>query len=452
MPRHPHPTIAEAAAGLEAGRTSSAALVEEALDRAARSTHAFTRLHSERARAEAAAQDALRRAGRAVSPLAGIPVTVKDLFDETGEVTRGGSVALDGAPPAAADAVAVARLRRAGMVVIGRTNMTEFAFSGLGVNPHFGTPTSPWNRAQGGGLGRLPGGSSSGAAVAAADGAGFGGLGSDTGGSCRIPAALCGVVGFKPSASRVPLDGAMPLSSSLDSIGPLARSVACCAALDAVIAGGEGRAWPTPDLRGRRFANLANFVTEGVEPQVARAHAAALRALEAAGARIEDVALPEIGALPTVNAAGGFAASEAFAWHRELIAQHGARYDPRILKRILRGERMGAADYIALLAARRAMIAAVAARTEPFDAVLCPTVPLVPPPVAAVEDEAEYGRINLLLLRNPSIANFLDRCAISIPCHAPGDAPVGLMLMGERCADAKLLALAAACEAALDAA
>jgi len=448
MPRHPHPTLAQAAADLAAGRASAAALVEEALDRAARSAHAFTKLHAERARAEAAAQDALRRAGRPLSPLAGIPVTVKDLFDEAGEVTRAGSVALEGAPPATADAPVVARLRRAGMVVIGRTNMTEFAFSGLGANPHFGTPTSPWDRA----TGRLPGGSSSGAAVAAADGAGFGGLGSDTGGSCRIPAALCGVVGFKPTAARVPLDGALPLSFSLDSVGPLARSVGCCAALDAVIAGEEGRALPALDLRGRRFANLSNYVTEGVEPEVARAHSAALRALEAAGARIEDLELPEIAQLPAVNAAGGFAASEAFHWHRDLLARAGDRYDPRIRKRILRGERMSASDYIGLLAARRAMIAAVAARTEPFDAVLCPTVPLLPPPVAAVEDEAEYNRINLLLLRNPTVANFLDRCAVSVPCHGgPGDAPVGLMLMGERGADAKLLALAAACEAALDA-
>ncbi len=207
---------------------------------------------------------------------------------------------------------------------------------------------------------------------------------------------------------------------------------------------------PSLGLRGRRFANLANFVTEGVEPEVARAYSAALRALEAAGARIEDVELREISQLPTINSGGGFAASEAFHWHRPLIAEQGARYDPRILKRILRGERMGASDYIGLLAARRTMVAAVAARTEPFDAVLCPTVPLVPPPVAAVEDEAEYGRINLLLLRNTTVANFLDRCAVSIPCHAPGEAPVGLMLMGERGADAKLLALAAACEAALD--
>ncbi len=374
-------------------------------------------------------------------------MTVKDLFDEAGEVTRAGSVALEGAPPAAADAPVVARLRRAGMVVIGRTNMTEFAFSGLGANPHFGTPTSPWDRA----TGRLPGGSSSGAAVAAADGAGFGGLGSDTGGSCRIPAALCGVVGFKPTAARVPTEGALPLSFRLDSVGPLARSVACCAALDAVIAGEEGRVLPAIELRGRRFANLTNHVTEGVEPEVALAHAAALRALEAAGARIEDLVLPEIAQLPAVGATGGFAASEAFHWHRDLLARTGERYDPRIRKRILRGERMTAADYIGLLAARRAMIAAVAARTEPFDAVLCPTVPLLPPPVAAVEDEAEYSRINLLLLRNTTVANFLDRCAISVPCHAPGGAPVGLMLMGERGADAKLLALAAACEAALDA-
>jgi aspartyl-tRNA(Asn)/glutamyl-tRNA(Gln) amidotransferase subunit A len=446
MARHPFPSIAEASRALAEGQTSAAALVEEALDRAAEGEgpRAFIRLHAEAARAEAAAMDLLRRAGRAPSPLAGIPITVKDLLDEAGEVTRAGSVALEGAAPAGEDAPVVARLRRAGMIVLGRTNMTEFAFSGLGVNPHYGTPASPWDRA----TRRLPGGSSSGAGVAAADGMGFGGLGSDTGGSCRIPAALNGVVGYKPTARRVPITGATPLSFSLDSIGPLARSVACCAALDAVIAG-EPTPALTASLAGRRFGHLTTYVTDGTEPEVARAYQAALRRLEAAGARIEDVALPEIAELPRINAAGGFAASEAWAWHRDLIAREGERYDPRILKRIQRGERMSAADYIALLAARRAMIAAVAARTEGFDAILCPTVPLLPPPIAAVEEEGEYNRINLLLLRNTTVGNFLDRCAISIPCHAPGAAPVGLMLMGEAMGDAKLLALAAAAEAAL---
>ena len=176
--------------------------------------------------------DRLRKANAAPSPYAGIPVSIKDLFDIKGQVTRAGSRALEDSAPAEADAPVVARLRRAGFIVIGRTNMTEFAYSGIGINPHYGTPKSAWNRS----VGHVPGGSSSGAAVSIADQMAYGALGTDTGGSCRIPAAYNGIVGYKPTQRRVPLDGGVPLSSSLDSFGPLARSVACCAVLDAVLA------------------------------------------------------------------------------------------------------------------------------------------------------------------------------------------------------------------------
>ncbi|MFN7305814.1 MAG: amidase family protein, partial [Acetobacteraceae bacterium] len=239
-------TILEAATALAAGRTTSAALVEEALariaDPAGEGRRAFMVVHGDTARATASAMDALRKAGRAPSPYAGIPISVKDLYDEAGITSRSGSVVLQGAAPAKLDAPTVQRLRRAGFVVIGRTNMVEFAFSGLGVNPHYGTPKSPWDRA----TGRLPGGSSSGAVVAVADGMGWVGLGTDTGGSCRIPAALCGVVGWKPTAKRVPITGILPLSPSLDSAGPLARSVADCALIDGFMAGEEAPTPPAP--------------------------------------------------------------------------------------------------------------------------------------------------------------------------------------------------------------
>jgi aspartyl-tRNA(Asn)/glutamyl-tRNA(Gln) amidotransferase subunit A len=326
--------------------------------------------------------------------------------------------------------------------------MTEFAFSGLGVNPHYGTPLSPFDRA----TGRLPGGSSSGAGVAAADGMGFGGLGTDTGGSCRIPAALCGVVGYKPTARRVPITGVLPLSPSLDSVGPLARSVACCAALDAVIAG-EAPHPPAPaPLAGLRFGVLTTLVEEGMAGEVARPYARALAALEAAGARLMDLALPPVARIGEINAKGGLVAAEAFHWHRDLIVAAGTRYDPRILKRISRGERMSAFDYLEVQRARAEVIAATAPLTAPFDAVLCPTAPLPPPALAEVEEEAEYNRINMLLLRNTTIGNFLDRCAISLPMHAPGEAPAGLMLMGEAMGDARLFAIAAAVEQVLEAA
>lgn len=438
-------TIEQAADALAAGTTTARALLEESFAAVAREPLAFMVLHHEAARAAADAQDGLRKSGRAPSRHAGIPVAVKDLFDEAGQVTRAGSRALEAAAPANADAPVVARLQAAGMVVMGRTNMVEFAFSGLGVNPHYGTPTSPYDRA----TGRLPGGSSSGAAVAAADGMGFGGLGSDTGGSCRIPAALCGVVGYKPTASRVPLTGATPLSFSLDSIGPIARSVGCCQAIDGIIA--DRPAWHPPlPLAGLRLGVLRNYVEEGMEDAVANAYGAALARLSAAGARLTDIRIAEIEALPTLNASGGFAASEAWAWHHDLIERAGDLYDPRILRRIRRGEGMSAENYIALLLARRNIIAAVAPRTAEFDALLAPTCPLTPPAIAAVEDEREYNRINMALLRNTSVFNFLDRCSISLPCHRPGEAPVGLMITGENGGDGKLFAVARAVEAALD--
>lgn len=437
-------TIEDAADALAAGTASARALLEESFAAVAREPAAFMVLHHEAARLAADAQDMLRKAGRAPSRYAGIPITVKDLLDEAGQVTRAGSVALSDAAPASADAPVVARMQAAGLVVMGRTNMVEFAFSGLGVNPHYGTPTSPYDRA----TGRLPGGSSSGAAVAAADGMGFGGLGSDTGGSCRIPAAMCGVVGYKPTASRVPLTGATPLSFSLDSIGPIARSVGCCQVIDGIIA--DAAAWHAPlPLAGLRLAVLRNYVEEGQEDAVARAYAAALTRLSAAGARLVDIRIAEIEAIPGVNATGGFAASEAWTWHHDLIERAGERYDPRILKRIRRGEAMTAENYVALLQARKNLIAAVAPQTAGFDAVLAPTCPLTPPAISAVEEEREYNRINMALLRNTAVFNFLDRCSISIPCQRPGEAPVGLMITGEHGGDGKLFAVARAVEAAL---
>ncbi len=443
-------TIAQAASALSAGSVTATQLVEEALDRignpGGEGSRAFVSVQASQARAAAQAMDALRRAGRAPSIWAGLPISIKDLYDQAGEITRAGSIALEDANPASATAPAVARLEQAGFIVLGRTNMSEFAFSGLGVNPHYGTPRSPWDRK----VGRLPGGSSSGAAVATADGMGFAGLGSDTGGSCRIPAALCGIVGWKPTAQRVPLAGVLPLSSTLDSLGPLARSVACCDLLDNVMSGEDIRHDnAVPAMRGLRFGVLQGYVAEGWDSHVTAAFERTLSRLSAAGARIEGLSVPELADIPAANAAGGFTAPEAWAWHRDLVARKRAAYDPRILARILRGERMAAADYIDLVQARARISAAIAQRTRAFDAIVMPTCPLIPPAIAEVGDEAAYNRINLLLLRNPSVANFLDRCAISIPCHRPGDPPVGFTLMGEHMGDRPLLAAAAAVEAAL---
>ncbi|MBE9606080.1 amidase [Acetobacteraceae bacterium H6797] len=444
-------TIAEAAEALAAGKVTALELVEAALariaDPAGEGARAFVHVDAEGARAQARAIDALRATGAAPSPYAGIPISVKDLYDVAGQPTKAGSIALDGVAPAKTTAPSVQRLIRQGFIILGRTNMVEFAFSGLGHNPHYGTPLSPYDRK----TGRLPGGSSSGAGVATADGMGFAALGSDTGGSCRIPAALCGVVGYKPTQKRIPLDGAYPLSQTLDSLGPLARSVGCCAIIDAFMAGEETAEPPKPAaMKGLRFALPKNTIlTDGLQPEVAAAFDRALKTIAAAGAEIVELEIPELTEIPKAYAKGTFVVAESYAWHRDIIARAGDRYDQAILKRIKPGEAITAADYIALQAARPRIIAAAAARTAGFDAVIAPTTPLIPPALAEIEDEAEYGRINLLLLRNPSVANFLDRCAISLPCHKAGEAPVGLMLIGEHGADKALFSTAAAVEAAL---
>ncbi len=449
-PQGPTGTLAELAAALAAGRTTGAELAEAALaaidDASGEGARAFTRVWRETARAEARAGDALRAAGAPPGPLSGIPVSVKDLFDAAGEVTLAGSVARDGAAPAVRDAPIVARLRAAGAVLVGRTNMTEFAFSGLGVNPHYGTPLNPWDRA----TGRIPGGSSSGAAVSVTDGMAAAAIGTDTGGSVRIPSALCGLAGFKPTARRVPTAGAFPLSATLDSIGPLARSVACCALLDRVMAGEPVRPVVPRPAATLTLGAPTTVVRDDMDADVARAFDRALSRLSAAGARIVDMPFDAFARIPEANAAGGFAAPEAFATLRGLLAADRGRVDPRVAARIERGAAMSAADYIDLLAARVAIRAGADARSRDFDALLMPTAPIVAPALAPLEasDDA-YHAANLLMLRNCSFGNFLDRCAVSLPVHEAGAAPVGLMVLGETMGDDKALEVAAGIEAAL---
>ncbi len=440
--------LEEAAAALAEGRTTSRALTEACLAEIEKpdgeGKRAFITLDREGALAQAAAMDGLRAVGAAPSPWAGIPIAVKDLFDLKGQVTTAGSRALADQPAAADDAPAMARLRQAGLVLLGRNNMTEFAYSGLGLNPHYGTPKNPFDRA----LGRVPGGSSSGAAVAVADGMALGAIGSDTSGSCRIPAAFCGITGFKPTQARVPLGGAAPLSYSLDSIGPLARSVSCCAILDSLLAGEARVAAQIPPLGTLRLAVLRNYVLEDMDAVVSRAFETALQRLSAAGAGLVDLKLPEIEELPAINAKGGLAGAESYHWHRPHMERAGDLYDPRVLSRIKRGAEQSAVDYLDVLAARRRLIASSAAKTSGFDAVVYPTVPIVAPTFDALKEDADYYRINLLVLRNSLLGNFLDRCAISLPLASEG-APVGLTLLGERGGDAALLAKAAVIEGLL---
>jgi aspartyl-tRNA(Asn)/glutamyl-tRNA(Gln) amidotransferase subunit A len=438
-------TLSQSAHDLATG-TSSRLLVEDCLarigDAAGEGRRAFLKVHADQARAAADYIDTLRRHGAAPSRFAGIPVSVKDLFDIAGDVTTAGSVALCDAPAASRDAAVVARLRAAGFIPIGRTNMSEFAYSGVGLNPHYGTPCNPYDRA----AGRIPGGSSSGAAVSVTDGMAVAALGTDTGGSCRIPAALCGIVGCKPTARRIPTDGVLPLSFTLDSVGPLAPTVACCAALDAVMAGEEPDDLPPYRVDGLRLAAPQTVVLDGMDQAVATAYAAAVSRLAKAGAKIVDLPLTEFSDIATLNRYGGFAASEAYAWHRRLIETRGSMYDPRVLLRMMRGKDQDAAHYIELIRARADLIGRTAAISGYYDALIMPTVPIIAPPLAWLEAEEQFRAVNLLVLRNTTIANVLDRCAISIPCHHRGDAPVGLMLVGEHGTDRRLFAIAAAVE------
>src|SRR4051812_19536976 len=366
-------TLKKLAEDLESGRTTSRKLVEACIakiaDPAGEGQRAFIHVDKDAALVAADAMDGLRKVKAAPSRCAGIPVSIKDLFDIKGQVTRAGSRALDDSPPAEQDAPTVARLRNAGFVLIGRTNMTEFAYSGIGINPHYGTPKGAWNRAEG----HVPGGSSSGAAVSVLDGMAHGALGTDTGGSCRIPAAYNGIVGYKPTQRRVPLDGAVPLSFTLDSIGPLARSVRCCAVLDAVLADDPVVALQPRPIRGVRLAVPTSVALDELDEAVAKTFERALETLSRQGALIERIEGPEFLDVGPMNARGGFAAAESYAWHRYSIASKGDIYDPRVATRILRGEALTAADYVDLLGARRSLIARAAARLAPYDALVLPT-------------------------------------------------------------------------------
>ena len=439
-------TVAQLAADLAQGKTSSRALVEQALaridDASGEGARAFIRAYADSARADADHADRLRKAGVRRSSVDGLPVSLKDLFDVAGDVTRAGSKILDGNPAAREDAPAVARLRAAGAVFVGRTNMVEFAFGGVGLNPHYGTPRSPYDRKNG----RVPGGSSSGAAVSVADGMCVMGLGSDTRGSVRIPAAACGIVGFKPTAHRVPRGGAFPLSYTLDSIGPLANSVACCAAYDAVLAGEAPYALPELPAKGLRLLVPASSPLAELDAEVENSFRGALSRLSAAGALITERAVPAFDRQGEYFKGGGYSGAEAYHIHRPYLGRI-EQYDPRVGKRVILGKELSGADYVALGELRAAYQREIAAAAAPFDAIVMPTLPCIPPTIAAADaNDEDYFRWNLRMLRNCGLINFLDGCAASLPCAGRGAAPVGFMVCGTADTDRHILAVAAAIE------
>lgn len=442
-------TLPLLARDLAEGRTTSLALVDECLARIAdtsgEGSRAFVSVDTDGARKAAEAQDILRKAGAAPSPLAGIPVAIKDLADIKGQVTTAGSTALADRAPATADAPVVARMRAAGLVIVGRANMTEFAYSGIGANPHYGTPAVPWDRANR----HVPGGSSSGSAAAVAYGFAYGALGTDTGGSCRIPAAYCGVTGLKPTARRVPTDHVVPLSTSLDSIGPIARTVDCCAMLDGVFAGEPVVPAKAVPLSGLRLLVPENVFLDNLDPIVAKDFEATLSALSAAGAKITRAHFEPLDLIRPLLNKGGLSGAESYAWHKELIAAKRNQYDPRVAARILMGETQTAADYIALLEGRKAAIASYAVALSDVDAIIAPTCPILPPREADLAKDEDYTRLNMASLRNTLTINVFDGCSIALPMSAPDAPPTSLMVSGAAMADRRILGIAKSIEAVI---
>jgi len=424
--------------------TTATQRVAHALEGAAAPTaqHVFTQIYATAARAAAQHCDAQAQAGRSLGALHGVCITLKDNIDVAGETTMAGGVVCADEVPAWHDAPVVQRLRDAGAVVLGKTNMSEFAFSGVGINPHHGTPANPADTAQA----RVPGGSSSGAAVSVALGLAEVGIGTDTGGSIRIPAALCGVVGYKSTQARIPRAGVMELSRTLDTVGSITRSVQACLAVDAVL---SQQPLPThaTNLRGLRFAVPQTLMLDDVDATVAQAFARTLRRISETGAQVVEIPFKALGDIAALSLPAGFSPIEGYAAHHALLECGADRIDPRVVARMLLGKGISAKDYLELHNRRNAWIDAAQHTLQGFDAMLCPTVPMIAPLIGPLlKDDEAFFRVNRLLLRNPSAINYMDGCAWSLPCHEAGELPVGLMVSSTAGHDAHLARVALALE------
>lgn len=441
------PSLTKLSAALATGKTTSKSLVEKclanALSESGEGSRVFTKLNETLSRKLAEAYDLLRASGQASLPFAGIPISVKDLFDIEGEVTTAGSRVFAENGRAAQDATVIKRLKQAGFILIGRTNMTEFAYSGLGLNPHFGTPLNPFDRK----TGRISGGSSSGAAISVTDKMAFAGIGTDTGGSCRIPAALCGLVGYKPTANTIDQSGVFPLSFSLDSVGSLANDVKSVALLHSIMAQTEVNINCSIDVRDLHFGVPQSVVLDDLDIAVSKDFDNALERLSNAGSRITEIPMSCWNGIAKVNAKGGFTAAEAYSKQRDLIEHSYEVFDPRVVVRMLRGKEQSASDYIDLLKSRDNLIETFNLQMASLDALLFPTVPTVAPPLEPLEKSDElYGTTNLLMLRNPTTINMVDGCAISLPMNNEGELPTGLTVAAAGGQDKKLLGIALALE------
>jgi aspartyl-tRNA(Asn)/glutamyl-tRNA(Gln) amidotransferase subunit A len=424
--------------------TTATQRVASALEGAASpaAQHVFTQLYADAARAAAQQRDAEAQAGRSLGALHGVCITLKDNIDVAGETTMAGGVVCAVEAPALLDAPVVQRLRDAGAVVLGKTNMSEFAFSGVGINPHHGTPANPADPAHA----RVPGGSSSGAAVSVALGLAEAGIGTDTGGSIRIPAALCGLVGYKSTQARIPCTGVMELSRTLDTVGSITRSVRACLAVDAVLS-----QQPLPidaaNLRGLRFAVPQTLMMDDVDATVSQAFARTLRRISEAGAQVVEIPFTALGDIAALSMPGGFSPIESYAAHHARLERGANQIDHRVVARMMLGKGISAQDYLELHNRRHAWIAAAQQTLHGFNAMLCPTVPMVAPLTEPLlKDDDAFFKVNRLLLRNPSAINYMDGCAWSLPCHETGELPVGLMVSGIAGQDVHLARVALALE------
>ena len=418
--------------------------VVHALEGAAKppAQHVFTQLYAEAARVTAQQRDAQTQAGQGLGALHGVCITLKDNLDVAGETTLAGGVVCVGEAPALHDATVVQRLRAAGAVVLGKTNMSEFAFSGVGINPHHGTPVNPADPAHA----RVPGGSSSGAAVSVALGLAEVGIGTDTGGSIRIPAALCGLVGYKSTQARIPCTGVLELSRTLDTVGSITRSVRAGLAVDAVL---SQQPLPTDavNLRGLRFAVPQTLMMDEADATVANAFARTLRRISQAGAQVVEIPFQALGDIAALSLPGGFSPIEGYAAHHGRLARGAHQIDPRVVARMTLGKGISAQDYLELHNRRQAWMANASQTLQGFDAMLCPTVPIVAPLTAPLlNDDEAFFKTNRLLLRNPSAINYMDGCAWSLPCQTADELPVGLMVCGLGWQDAHLAQVALALE------
>jgi aspartyl-tRNA(Asn)/glutamyl-tRNA(Gln) amidotransferase subunit A len=432
--------INDIASCLKNGRITAVALVEAsfaAINRCENGRAAFVAVNGDEALMQAYRWDAKRKTGQAVPQFAGVPISIKDIFDVEGQVTSAGSTILP-STPARNHAIAIQRLVDLGFIVLGRTHMTEFAYSGLGLNCHFAEPDCVWDPT----AHRVPGGSSSGAAVATALGAGLAGIGTDTGGSCRIPASFNRLVGFKPTARRIPLDGLVPLSPSLDSIGVIGRTVECAATLVSVMAD-ETLSKIQPSRSGKLLIP-ENYFFDEIDGRVVATFQRKIHQLKNDGVRIERKVLRSLERVTQLNLNGGIVAAESYRWHRELLEKHASDYDPRVRIRIERGKSQADKETDDRYKAREAFIREFELELEGYDALLVPTTPVVPPRKLECLAEDDYTRLNALVLRNPMIANLADGCSITLPIGASQEPPIGLMLIGRNGADSSILAWAAA--------